>query len=289
LIITTAVGIVSGIVQVGRGVLAAPEAAMAPRQGKWWNANEHKWTLTDMTREIQSLAGAPDDDADLLGDLDNDTKGDAKDQKHTGEVKDKYYYDALEIRPDCDQATIRKHYYMLARKYHPDKHPNDAAALEKFKAAAEAYQVLSDETLRNRYDKEGKEGLSADKTSVVGNDGPKIDADLMFAFLFGSDKFYDYVGRLATATSFAVGNTEKVAVKDAQLLQHRRCVRLAIKLIDKVQDHVDAQADGAPVQTMQDKWLAEAIELSNACYGYQLVTTIGKVRTMLSSIFCFAL
>lgn len=65
---------------------------------------------------------------------------------------------------------------------------------------AEAYQVLSDPELRKQYDKEGRKGLSADKTEVA-QDVPKIDAAILFAFLFGSDKFHDYVGRLATATA----------------------------------------------------------------------------------------
>ena len=89
----------------------------------------------------------------------------------------------------------------MARKYHPDKvAKDDKEAADKFKDIAEAYQVLSDPELRAKYNKEGKDGLSADRTDVA--DSPnQADPAILFAFLFCSDKFGDYVGRLAMATS----------------------------------------------------------------------------------------
>ena len=52
---------------------------------------------------------------------------------------------------------IKKQYYTLARKYHPDRvGKDDVEAAEKFKNAAEAYQVLSDPDLRSKYDREGR-------------------------------------------------------------------------------------------------------------------------------------
>ena len=100
-------------------------------------------------------------------------------------------------------------YYVLARKYHPDKvGTDDKEAADKFKEVAEAYQVLSDAELRKQYDKEGRKGLSADKTEVA-QDVPKVDPAILFAFLFGSDKFHDYVGRLATATCHGSGRFAK--------------------------------------------------------------------------------
>jgi DnaJ-class molecular chaperone len=68
---------------------------------------------------------------------------------------------------------------------HSDKvGKDDKEAAEKFKEIAEAYQVLSDPELRKKYDAEGKDGLSPDRTDV--NSGPgKVDPALLFAFLFG--------------------------------------------------------------------------------------------------------
>ena len=140
----------------------------------------------------------------------------------------------MEIAPDAEPAKIKRQYYVLARKYHPDKvGKDDVAAAEKFKDVAEAYQVLSDPQLRAKYDAEGKGGLSPDRTDV--NDGgTTVDPAILFAFLFGSDKFGDYVGRLAMATSALVADSPKIGAKEARVVQRRRVVRLAIKLADRV-------------------------------------------------------
>lgn len=163
-------------------------------------------------------------------------------------------------------------YYVLARKYHPDKvGKDDIESANKFKEVAEAYQVLSDPKLRAQYDKEGREGLSADKTEVA-QDVPKIDPAILFAFLFGSDKFKDYVGRLATATAAEMGDSPKVDKETARLIQKRRITRLAVKLAAKLQDWVVQDYD-----VCKALWLSEAVELSKASFGFEMVTTIGKV------------
>ena len=56
----------------------------------------------------------------------------------------KDYYDILGVSKSANAKEIKKAYRKLAIKYHPDKNPNDKAAEEKFKEAAEAYDVLSD-------------------------------------------------------------------------------------------------------------------------------------------------
>jgi molecular chaperone DnaJ len=76
-------------------------------------------------------------------------------------VPDTDYYDVLGVGRDADLSTIKKAYRRLALKYHPDKNPGDAAAEARFKAAAEAYAVLSDADKRRRYDAYGKAGLGA--------------------------------------------------------------------------------------------------------------------------------
>lgn len=65
------------------------------------------------------------------------------------------YYEVLGVDKNADAATIKKAYRKLAIKYHPDKNPGDKAAEEKFKEAAEAYDVLSDDEKRKRYDQFG--------------------------------------------------------------------------------------------------------------------------------------
>lgn len=70
------------------------------------------------------------------------------------------YYEVLGVSRDADAAAIKKAYRKLAIKYHPDKNPDDKTAEEKFKEAAEAYEVLSDADKRARYDRFGHAGVS---------------------------------------------------------------------------------------------------------------------------------
>ena len=265
-------GALSGVSLIVRGVVNTPEAMMAPRQGKWWNELEGKWVKTSIPDDYKTYAeGKPVDDSDLLGTAEAEVEASAS--FATSEVKETFYYDILELGPQAEQSAIKRRYYVLARKYHPDKvDSDDKEAAEKFKEIAEAYQVLSDPELRKKYDAEGRAGLSADKTSVA-EDVPKLDPTILFAFLFGSDKFSGYIGRLATATSALVGDSPKISVETGRIIQHRRVVRLAAILAEKLQGWVAEDYDMS--KTM---WQTEAADLSTASYGVQLIHLIGKVR-----------
>lgn len=65
------------------------------------------------------------------------------------------YYDILGVQKNSDQSTIKKAYRKLAMKYHPDQNPGNQEAEEKFKEAAEAYEVLGNPEKRSRYDQFG--------------------------------------------------------------------------------------------------------------------------------------
>jgi molecular chaperone DnaJ len=69
------------------------------------------------------------------------------------------YYEILGVSRDADDATIKKAFRRLARELHPDVNRHDPDAEEKFKQAAEAYEVLSDPERRATYDRYGHEGL----------------------------------------------------------------------------------------------------------------------------------
>jgi len=260
-------GAVKGAVDIKRGLEAVPASISAPRKGKWWNQATSTWVYTD----IQKIE-VPDNDDDLLGGIENDLDG--TDNKPTtahtpsGQVKDNYYYEALGVETNADAHKIKRQYYLMARKFHPDKNPGDDAAVEKFKLVAEAYQVLSDPELRAKYDKDGRDALSGDKTSA--NDDQKPDPSLLLAFLFGSDKFNSYVGRLATSTSAMLGDTTKLSIKDARTLQERRCSRLAMTLVNRVKPWVDMN-----FKETEDAWNTQAEELKKTSYGWELLQVIG--------------
>lgn len=69
------------------------------------------------------------------------------------------YYEVLGLQKGASEDDIKKAFKSMARKYHPDLHPDDAAAAEKFKEINEAYEVLSDSEKKARYDQFGHAGV----------------------------------------------------------------------------------------------------------------------------------
>ncbi len=70
------------------------------------------------------------------------------------------YYEVLGVNKGAGKEEIKKAYRQMAIKYHPDKNPGDSSAEESFKEAAEAYEVLSDDNKRARYDQYGHAGVN---------------------------------------------------------------------------------------------------------------------------------
>lgn len=81
------------------------------------------------------------------------------------------YYETLGVSKDADTREIKKAYRRLAMKYHPDRNPGDAESEEKFKAASEAAEVLTDEEKRGRYDQFGHAGLEGSGGGFGGGNG----------------------------------------------------------------------------------------------------------------------
>ena len=71
------------------------------------------------------------------------------------------YYDILGVSKTATDDELKKAYRKMAIKYHPDKNPDDPQAEDKFKEAAEAYEVLSNADQRAQYDRFGHDGMRA--------------------------------------------------------------------------------------------------------------------------------
>ena len=85
------------------------------------------------------------------------------------------YYDILGVSRNASEADIKKAYRKLAIQFHPDKNPDDPSAEEKFKEAAEAYEVLSDAQKRSRYDQFGHAGMGGNGGFGGGAGGMNMD------------------------------------------------------------------------------------------------------------------
>ncbi|RDX64338.1 Ras-related protein RABC1 [Mucuna pruriens] len=202
------------------------------------------------------------------------------------------YYDILGVTPSASEDQIRKAYYHKAMQVHPDKNPNDPHAAEKFQVLGEAYQVLSDPVQRNAYNQNGKHSVSRETM---------LDPMAVFALLFGSELFEDYIGHLAVASmasSELADETEDPDklneklkarmfyihfsllprsclcnfVKRKKAVQKEREERLARFLKDYLGQYVHGDKKG-----FFQRAESEARRLSRAAFGVDMLHTIGYI------------
>ena len=92
------------------------------------------------------------------------------------------FYEILGISKSASDDEIKKAYRKLAIKYHPDKNPDDKAAEDKFKEAAEAYEILSNPEKRQRYNQFGHAGMGgASQGGGGGHYGGGMNMDDIFS------------------------------------------------------------------------------------------------------------
>ena len=109
-------------------------------------------------------------------------------------------YDIIGVSKNASQDEIKKSYRKLALKYHPDKNPDNKDAEKKFKEAAEAYAVLSDENKRARYDQFGHAGVGmGDGPGQGGFSGGGVHMSMddifsQFGDIFGGSPFESIFG-----------------------------------------------------------------------------------------------
>tara|TARA_Y100000590_G_scaffold213859_2_gene242401 strand:- start:1508 stop:2428 length:921 start_codon:yes stop_codon:yes gene_type:complete len=97
------------------------------------------------------------------------------------------YYEVLGVDRNVSQSDLKKAFKRLAIKYHPDKNPGNKEAEDKFKEAAEAYEILSDPSKRTTYDQFGHQGVN----SSFGQSGFRnVDINDIFNNIFGGDEIF---------------------------------------------------------------------------------------------------
>jgi molecular chaperone DnaJ len=105
------------------------------------------------------------------------------------------YYEVLGVAKGASAEEVKKAYRKVAMQFHPDRNPGDKVAEEKFKEAAEAYEVLSDADKRAQYDRYGHAGLSGNGRGFGGGGNMNMD-DIFSQFgdIFGDDLFGSFFG-----------------------------------------------------------------------------------------------
>jgi len=161
------------------------------------------------------------------------------------------YYDVLGVTRDADDATIKKAFRRLARELHPDVNRHDPDAEEKFKEAAEAYEVLSDSDRRATYDRYGREGLRS-----AGN-APNFEAfgsvsDIFGAFFGGGGAFGDLFGMAGGRATGAIQGGDVAVAAEIELAEAASGAKVevsyeAVALCEHC--HGNGAEPGTPIET----------------------------------------
>jgi len=126
------------------------------------------------------------------------------------------FYEILDVSKNASKEDIKKAYRKQALKFHPDKNPGDDSAEEKFKEAAEAYEVLSDDDKRARYDRFGHAGLGGAAGGGFGGQGMTVE-DIFSSFgdIFGDafGGFGGFGGSRRSSRAVRKGSNLRVKVK----------------------------------------------------------------------------
>lgn len=160
-------------------------------------------------------------------------------------------YEVLGVPRDASEQQIKKSFRRLARELHPDANPDDPGAEEKFKGAAEAYEILSDAERRATFDRYGYEGLRA------GGYAPNFEAfgsisDLFSAFfgdsgLFGGDPFGGARGGPSPGGDVAA--TVEVDLLDAS---RGTTAQVSYEVIERCEHcHGNGAEPGTPIDTCE--------------------------------------
>jgi molecular chaperone DnaJ len=155
------------------------------------------------------------------------------------------YYEVLGISRSASPSEIKKAYRKMAIKYHPDKNPDDATAEAKFKEAAEAYEVLSDENKKARYDQYGHAAFEGGQGGFGGGGMNMEDIFSQFGDIFGGafgGGFGGFGGGGARQQARVKGSNLRIRVK-LTLEEIAKGVEKKVKVRRKV------QADGVRYKT----------------------------------------
>jgi curved DNA-binding protein CbpA len=214
------------------------ESSDAKAAGKVWNAVHKQYEFYFLDEEFKEL------EAKILRQNDKSAVTINIAEKP---VKDREYYDLLNVPTNADATTIKKAYYREARICHPDKNPDDPQAHEKFAQLGHAYQILSDPIKRDTYDKCGKPSSVEANNAETLHDA--IDPSVFFNVMFGSSLVEPYIGELWIASQAdlmmqdmpAPGDEDESPMSDAEMERKLQQMQQKNDLKQKLRQVICAQ------------------------------------------------
>ena len=275
----TVAGVVTAIQQTLWGIGNTVEALKESRRGNVWDAEVGRWVQYNLDDDIaQTYRQYETQQKQQRQTLSGKTS--------TTKVKESTYYDVLGVDTNASQAQIKRAYYKAAKNLHPDKNP-DADSAERFREVSVAYQVLSDEKKRTRYNRQG----------ASESDGDFIDIDplLFFSVLLGSELVEDYVGDIAIASfvdsiyrlSQGRVSAEEFDPRDlwmsTDLSQQKRRVDIASSLRKRTEPYV--QGDDAAQEEFISRCKIEAEKIAKTTFGPLFLVAIGDALVLQSAEF----
>ena len=146
------------------------------------------------------------------------------------------YYEVLGVDKNADEATIKKAYRTLAKKYHPDMNPGDKEAEKKFKEASEAYAILSDPEKKQQYDQFGHAAFEGGAGGGYGGfDFNSADFSDIFGDIFVSSLYDGKSGR-PSDESMRMFDVLVVDIQDVGLRFYTYYISM-VKLMDACAEH----------------------------------------------------
>lgn len=200
------------------------------------------------------------------------------------------YYEVLGVGKSATADEIKKAYRKVAMQYHPDRNPGNKEAEEKFKEAAEAYEVLSDADKKAQYDRFGHAGMSGNgRGGFSGGGGMNMD-DIFSQFgdIFGDDVFGSFFGGGGQRSRGGGGRARGVRGSNLRIklkMTYEEIAKGASKTV-KVKKHVSCTTCGG--SGAKDK---NSIQTCTTCGGQGQVrrvsnTFLGQMQTVTTCPTC---